>query len=234
MFFVFKKCTVFLYMCILLALLSCSVMFFVDAVPTFDSSTIETIVIDPGHGGNDPGAIGTSGSCEKDINLSVALALKELAGEEGFNIEMTRSTDVALYDSDADNKKRSDLKNRKKIIDNVTSSILVSIHMNKYEDASVKGAQTFYASTEESKTLAECVQKSIQRLDGSNRRVAMKTPRTVYLLQSTKIPSILVEGGFLSNPAEERKLLDKTYQKELAKAILEGIKAFLDTSAPAE
>lgn len=234
MFLIIKKRV--LLICTCLSLLSvCTVSsLMLRSRPTFDPTTTKTIIIDPGHGGNDPGAIGISGSCEKDINLAVSLMLRDLAEKNGFNVVMTRETDIALYDSKADNKKRSDLQNRKKSIENIPSSVFVSIHMNKFEQASVKGAQTFYASTEESEALAESVQESIKRFDTSNRRVAMKTPKTVYLLQNAKRPSILVEGGFLSNPTEERKLLDKAYQAELAQAILNGIKNFLNTPVSAE
>ena len=233
MFLVLKKRTILATASLLFVIFGC-LYAETRSTPTFDMVPIGTIIIDPGHGGNDPGAIGVSGTCEKDVNLSVATALKELAIEDGFDVIMTREEDVALYDKNESNKKRSDLKNRKKIVENVNSAIFVSIHMNKYEDASVHGAQTFYATNEESKALAECIQKRIQEFDKSNKRVAMKTPKTVYLLQETKRPSVLVEGGFLSNPTEEKKLLDKNYQNSLAVAILNGINDFLDTSERVE
>lgn len=233
MFFVLKRRTVLASAGLLFAIIGC-LYTTMRSAPTFDRASVGTIIIDAGHGGNDPGAIGVSGTCEKDVNLSVATALKELALENGFDVIMTREKDVALYDENESNKKRSDLKNRKRLIENIDSAIFVSIHMNKYEDASVHGAQTFYASNEESKVLAECIQKRIQDFDKENKRVAMRTPKTVYLLQETKRPSVLVEGGFLSNPTEEKKLLNRNYQNDLAVTILKGINDFLDTSERVE
>lgn len=233
MFLILKKRAVYTTIFVFLVII-CSLHMMIRTVPTFDRTSVRTLIIDPGHGGNDPGAIGISGTCEKNINLSVATILKELAVENGLDVIMTRESDTALYDEGENNKKRSDLKNRRKKTEDIESAVFVSIHMNKYEDVSVHGAQTFYASDEESKLLAECIQKRIQEFDETNKRVAMKTPKTVYLLQETKRPSVLVEGGFLSNPTEEKKLLDKKYQNALAETILKGINDFLGTSERVE
>lgn len=233
MFWVIKKQTA-LFLLIGLVLFVSIIVSLQRSEPVFDSPAVQTIIIDPGHGGNDPGAIGVTGISEKDINLAVSLSLKEQAENAGFQVVMTRESDIALYDKDASNKKRSDLQNRKKNTEEIPSALFISIHMNKFEQSSVKGAQVFYAGTEESKLLAESIQNSIRTFDSTNKRFAMKIPKTVYLLQDVSRPSVLVEGGFLSNPTEEGKLKDKEYQTALARSILEGITAFLDTPAPKE
>lgn len=228
MFYVIKKSNIIYFFAAFLFVVILTVAF-TRSNPVFDPLTTKTLIIDPGHGGNDPGAIGVSGTSEKDINLAVSLRLKEQAEASGFRVVMTRESDIALYDDAATNKKRSDLQNRKRMTEKIPSALFISVHMNKFEQSSVRGAQTFYAQTEESKLLAESIQKEIQQFDTSNKRVAMKTPKTVYILQNVNRPSVLIEGGFLSNPSEERSLLDKAYQEALAAAILDGIKAFLDT-----
>ena len=99
------------------------------------------MVLDPGHGGRDPGKVGAQGEQEKDINLAISLKVKERLEKDGMEVVMTREKDVMLADEDASNKKLEDLNNRIRIINERQPAVAVSIHQNSYSDPAVKGAQ---------------------------------------------------------------------------------------------
>lgn len=183
--------------------------------------TNRTVIIDAGHGGGDPGAIGISGTLEKDINLNIALKLQKFIEQNGGVVLMTRTEDEML----AENKKE-DMKVRKKLRAENSSDIFVSIHLNSFPSANCSGAQTFYANDDNSKLLAEKIQKNMVKfLDESNPRVAKKLT-DVYLLKNVNLPSVIVECGFLSNSNEERLLSDDEYQSKVAFSIYSGINEF--------
>lgn len=190
------------------------------------------IVIDAGHGSPDGGAIAEDGTLEKDINLDVASRLYKLLEKTGAYVIMTRLDDNAVTD-DLDEKireiKRRDLKNRRDIRDNSDADLFVSIHMNKFEQSEYYGAQVFYSETPpESKKLAESIQSELINLaDPSNTRNAKKS-EGIFILENSKIPSVLVECGFLSNPAELEKLKTDDYRETLAWAIYCGIVKYLE------
>lgn len=186
------------------------------------------ICIDVGHGGDDPGKVGTQGTKEKEINLQIALKLRARLEEENMEVVMTREEDVDLADKGASSQKVSDMRNRVKIIGKADPVVTVSIHQNSYTDSSVKGAQTFYyGESVEGKRLAETLQKSlIENLDPSNHREA-KANESYYLLKKTPTPTVIVECGFLSNPEEESKLQDEDYQDQIVEAICEGLLEYL-------
>lgn len=177
------------------------------------------VVLDAGHGGWDPGKTGTGGADEKDLNLSVTEKLAEYLEQGGAEVILTRSSDDALGDG-----KRTDMAERKRIINESGGDILVSIHQNAFPSAKAKGAQVFYhKSSEKGKILAESLQGSLrERVDGSNRRQA-KENTSYYILKSAEIPAVIVECGFLSNAEEEKLLNDGKYQEKLAWAIYCGI-----------
>ena len=188
-----------------------------------------TVVIDPGHGGVDGGAEDDDGTPEKNINLNIALKLKQLAENDGWNVIMTREEDTGLYseqNSTIRSKKTEDLKKRKEIFDSSAADAAVSIHLNSYTaDRSVRGAQVFYADgSEESKMLAECIQDQMK-----NRRRAM-AKSDVLILQQAKVPTVIAECGFLSNYEESRKLRTDEYQNKLAKNIYSGIKNYIENN----
>lgn len=185
------------------------------------STTNRTVIIDAGHGGEDPGAIGSSGAYEKDINLNIALKLQQFIEQSGGVVLMSRVDDAKMEGS-----KSNDMKLRKKLREDNDGDIFISIHLNSYPSESCKGAQTFYASDERSKVLAEKIQKNmVDILDESNTRIAKKLT-DVYLLKNVNIPSVIVECGFLSNSAEEKLLLDEEYQSKIAMAIYLGINEY--------
>lgn len=202
----------------ILAILNCF-MIMADA----DEEPV-VVVIDAGHGGNDPGKIGTAGNQEKDINLEIALKLKDSLEAEGIIVILTRETDTNLATPGATNKKTSDMANRVELINESDADCLISIHQNSYSDPSVKGAQVFYyGGSEESKKLAEALQQSlISNVDPENHR-QIKEGNDYYILRKTTCPGVIVECGFLSCPSEESKLADGSYQQELVDAITQAI-----------
>ncbi len=187
------------------------------------------VVIDAGHGGSDPGKVGINNALEKDINLQIALKVKDFLEANDINVVMTRETEDGLYDADASNKKVQDMKRRIAIIEEATPELTVSIHQNSYPEEYVHGAQVFYYNTStEGKQLAEMLQSQlIQRVDPENTR-QIKANDSYYLLKKTKTPIVIVECGFLSNQAEAAKLCTEEYQEKLAWAIHIGILQYLN------
>lgn len=180
----------------------------------------KTIVIDAGHGGDDPGKIGINDALEKDINLQIAYKLKMFLEMEDIHVVMTRETEEGLYSKEAQNKKSDDMKKRCRIIDEAQPCFTISIHQNSYHEEAIHGAQVFYYDqSAEGKEIAECIQKNlIARVDSENTRVA-KGNGSYYLLKKTQNPTVIVECGFLSNYEESEKLTDDYYQEKVAWAI---------------
>lgn len=192
-----------------------------QAVTSIKNKTV--IVIDVGHGGTDPGKVSTDGIREKDVNLQIALYLKDYLIAMDYTVYMTRETDCGLYDENVSNKKVSDLNNRIQFFSSKGANYVVSIHQNSYPDSSQHGAQTFYYSgSAEGKAFAESIQNSLLSMDGTNKRTA-KSSDSYYLLKHSKAPAVIVECGFLSNPAETASLTDPNYQKRLSYSIAQGI-----------
>lgn len=188
-----------------------------------------SIVVDPGHGGNDPGKVGVTGALEKDINLEIAVKLRDYLEEKEMKAVLTREADVSLAEEGASSTQVSDLKRRVEIIEEEAPEIAVSIHQNSYTDSSVSGAQVFYyGQSQEGQRLAEAIQESLAgTLDPSNHREA-KANESYYILKRTSVPTVIVECGFLSNPEEESILQDEAYQDKLVEAIYKGIEVYLD------
>lgn len=196
-----------------------------SAVNTFALSTAsKVIVIDPGHGGFDPGKVGITGVHEKEINLKIALKVRDYLEQSGAYVIMTRTEDVDLDGNDEKQLKKMDMHNRKEKINNSNGNILVSIHQNAFPQPKVKGAQVFYhGSSEEGKNLANYIQQAIKtHADPSNQRVP-KQNADYYVLRTTKIPAVIVECGFLTNPEEEARLNTDEYQEAIAWGIYIGI-----------
>ena len=188
----------------------------------------KTVLVDPGHGGMDPGKIGINDVEEKEINLEISLMLRDKLEKQGIQVVMTRETDQGLYDKDSSNKKVQDLQRRVELIHEEQPVCVVSIHQNSYPDASVKGAQVFYyEDSTEGKKLAEELQNAlIAQVDPENHRQA-KGNTTYYLLERTDVPLVICECGFLSNPEEAELLTDQAYQETLTDAIVSGILEYL-------
>lgn len=190
-------------------------------------SAQKMVVLDAGHGGRDPGKIGSGDVLEKDLNLQVTERVQKCLEERGIHVVLTREKDEMLCEEDADNKKVQDLKNRVDFINREVPDLAVSIHQNSYEEASVRGAQVFYFTHSlEGKAAAETVQKELLKFDGENTRTE-KANDTYYMLRRTQVPTIIVECGFLSNPEEAKQLSDGEYQQDLAEAIAAGVESWL-------
>ncbi|MBQ8564203.1 MAG: N-acetylmuramoyl-L-alanine amidase [Firmicutes bacterium] len=195
------------------------------------TSDLPVLVIDAGHGGFDGGAEAADGTQEKNINLAIAQNLERLAKDYQVEVVMTRDGDYGLYEEDSSTKKREDLLNRKRIMEESEADLAVSIHLNSFpQDTSVCGAQVFYSPDEQEQTgvlssreVAEAVQKSLEIniTDGRERTVMKKND--VLLLQNPPCPFILVECGFLSSPQEAEQLKTVEFQAKLAEAIWQGI-----------
>ena len=195
------------------------------AVETFALATAsKVIVIDPGHGGFDPGKAGISGSHEKDLNLEIALKVRDYLEQSGAIVIMTRTEDVDLDGDDSKQWKKGDMIQRAEKANNSGADILVSIHQNSFPQPQVKGAQVFYHNNSDlGKLLAENIQKSIKTYADVQNKRAAKHNADYYLLRVTEIPAVIVECGFLTNPEEEAKLNTDSYQEEIAWSIYIGI-----------
>ena len=233
---------------ILLAFLSVSVAIFYflnhkskDSLPSEESSAqspmpdkkYPTVIIDAGHGGEDGGAIGKNGAHEKDINLTIALKLKSNLDSLGIPCVLTRTTDILLYDRNADyegQKKRLDLLARKEFAEQYENAIFISIHQNSYPKEQYNGFQAYYSPNEPtSRTLALSIEESVQTtLQPQNNRASKQADSSIYLLDKLYCPAVLLECGFLSNQSECEKLCDEEYQNELCDAIIDGIVVFLE------
>ena len=188
------------------------------------SLTQESVIVavDAGHGGEDPGKVGVNEALEKDINLAIAKELKGFLEEAGITVVMTREEDISMAES-----KTEDLNKRTEIMNGANAILAVSIHQNSFSDEAESGAQVFFhANSEEGDKLAQIIQEFLKRLDPENRR-EKKANDSYYLLKNTKIPTVIVECGFLSNWNEAEKLTEESYQKELAQGICEGILQYI-------
>jgi N-acetylmuramoyl-L-alanine amidase len=215
--------TIIFIMCISL----CGSIYYQKAMLTSNMVTLnKAIIIDAGHGGVDGGAVGRSGVKESKINLKIAMKLRSLLEQSGAVVILTRDDDMGLYSDSGTirNKKNEDLRNRKKIIDTSEADLLISIHLNSFPESKYYGAQTFYPKNcEESRKAAEYIQEELIRvLDNGNTRVS-KVKDDIYLLKYHRIPTVLVECGFLSNPMEENLLQVDKYQEKISWSIYIGI-----------
>lgn len=183
-----------------------------------------TIILDAGHGGEDPGAV-ANGLDEKVLNLSITTKIADFLKLSGYNVVLTRSDDRLLYNSGEENRKKYyDLYNRLKFAEGFSDAIFISIHMNKFPMESCKGLQTFYSMNDpRSAVLAEALQSASTLVMPDNHRTIKPDNRTIFLLKNLQIPSVIVECGFLSNAQEAQNLADAAYQDKLAFALAGGI-----------
>lgn len=173
------------------------------------------------------GAQSSNGTTEAETNLNITLKVQNLLEQSGCTVILTRSDENAIYDIDSKTlkqKKISDIKNRVKIGNESSADIFVSIHLNKIPQQQYYGWQCFYKDgNEQSTKLAKKVQENLnQSIQKENNRVAMKIDN-IYIIKHVEIPTAIVECGFLSNPEEEKQLLDDSYQNRLAWGIYNGI-----------
>lgn len=194
-----------------------------DTVP----SRNYTVVIDPGHGGSDPGSIGYKTKVhESKLNLEMSLLLKEKLEKAGINVVMTREDENGLAEGKGKAFKKEDMRLRKELIKKVRPNMVISLHQNSYTNHKLRGAQVFYDKTSDvSKQIAEYIQE--QFLSGLEHSNKTTSPGDYFMLKCTYAPSVIVECGFLSNEQEEKLLLSKEYQEKIIDCIYKGIIKFL-------
>lgn len=191
------------------------------------------VLANSAHGGFDGGAVAYDGTVEKDINLNISMSISEMLRSCEYEVILTRSDDSGTEEDPSasiSKRKVSDLNNRLKLINSYENAIFVSIHLNKFTTSTANGAQVFYSKNHAmSSELGGNIQKSIVNLlQPDNERVIKQGTKSTYLLHNAKIPSVIVECGFLSNSAELKKLKDEKYQKQMAFAVFCGIINYLN------
>lgn len=190
-----------------------------------------TLVLDPGHGGIDGGAISDFGLKESDVNLAIALKAEALAHFMGVDTVMTRSTDT----DNCSGKKYSEHDNlvaRAELANSTENGVLISIHQNKFPSSVVSGAEVMYSDNDSSKTLGLITQENmVSQLDNENRRVARPAPSELLLTSSVNCPAILVECGFMSNQQEAKKLATDKYQLKIAAVLVGSYLQYINSTA---
>lgn len=189
-----------------------------------------TVIVDAGHGEPDGGAVGVTGILEKDVNLQIALKTQEVLEGKGFNVVMTRTGDSGIFDDKSETireKKKSDMKARLKMMADTGADLFLSIHMNSFENKSAHGLNVFYTEEfPEIKPLAEAIQSRISEITEADTHAIKSADNRLYLMKNPPIPAILAECGFISNPDEEKKLINQDYQSRIAWAIAEAVEDY--------
>ena len=185
------------------------------------------LIIDPGHGGMDGGACAPDGTKESVLNLSIALQLRDLGKLLGISSVMTRNREALDYPPEITSvaeRKRWDTRRRCEEINGVENGLLISIHQNIYPSSGPWGAQVLYSSDKASREWGERMQGLLSSaLCPENRRVAVPADHSIYLMNHVLCPAVLVECGFLSNPAELTKLKNSEYQLCLAAVLAQSV-----------
>lgn len=183
------------------------------------------IVIDPGHGGQDGGAVSPDGVQESHINLEVSFRLRDLLALLGQKSVMTRTEDVSIHTPGVKSWKASDLQNRTALVNDLESSILLSIHQNSLPSSPVThGAQVFYNKIAPAAQLSAAIQSALNTaINLGNEKQMKEAPSGIYLMKHITAPGILVECGFLSNAEETLRLQESSYQIRLAVAVIAGL-----------
>ena len=190
------------------------------------------IILDPGHGGEDGGAVSVSGRPESAYNLEISLRLNDLLHLLGYETKMIRTADISVYTEGETlaRKKVSDLKERVRIINDTENALLLSIHQNSFPDKRYAGPQVFYAGTEGSEELAKHLQKLlVSGLYPPSSRTAKKSAG-IYLMEHIRCTGVLIECGFLSHYGEEAALRDPEYQKKVSALIAVGVSQYLSNT----
>lgn len=195
-----------------------------------------TVILDPGHGGEDGGAVGKNGVYEKHLNLAIAKEVEVLLKANGIRVICTRNEDVLLYDKNTDyrgRKKILDLAARLRIAQKHENAIFVSIHMNAFPQSQYRGLQVYFSGNDpRSFDLASIIQNNTKSLlETNNDRKIKKASSNIYLLYRITSPAVLVECGFLSNEEECALLASEEYQKKLALILAESIAQFLENNS---
>lgn len=188
-----------------------------------------TVAVDAGHGLPDGGAVGVNGTVEQEINLAIAKKLEEVLNAKNICVIMTRTDENGLWTkkSSVREMKIEDMKKRLEIMKSSHADVFITIHMNSYKNSSAEGLRIFYSGKyPDIKPLAENIQSRICDVTGAKTHVVQTAENNLYLLKSPPVPVILAECGFLSNPAEEKKLSDDEYQARIAWALADAVEKY--------
>lgn len=195
----------------------------------------QVIVLDPGHGGPDGGAVGNEGTQEKNITLIIAEITREYFEQAGATVYMTRESDVDLAASEIKGlakRKSVDIRNRLQFIEEKSADFFITIHLNSLSTSRWSGAQTFYTKNfPENKQMAEMIQAEIIRNLENTNRIPLEI-NGIYLLNHAVVPGALVEVGFISNATELALLKDPQYQQQMAASIYQGALNYLTIEIP--
>lgn len=209
---------------------------FTNTIPASSYQTPNdlTLILDAGHGGIDGGCSTSDGQVEKNINLNITLAVRDLSNLFGYNVETTRDTDKSIHDKGVNGIKKqkiSDMENRLELFNKHTNSVCVSIHQNTFSNPEFSGAQMFYSDrNENSEQLAAIMQQQfVSNLQPENQREIKLCGKELYLCYNCNNPAVMIECGFLSNPYEAENLTNTDYQKKVAFTIFKGINKFINT-----
>ncbi len=193
------------------------------------TSDAVSIVIDAGHGGDDPGCVFES-VMEADINLDIAMKLKAMLEEKGFIVIALREDESGVLAQGSENWEKSrDMTSRKEIITNCGAQMFISIHQNSYPDKSCNGAQVFYSGCRaENEKLALLMRQRLSEISPyENKRTELRND-SLFIIKDNPMPSVLIECGFLSNETDREYLLKDEYRQSLAHAIFDGVCIYFD------
>ena len=226
-----KRCIILLFSGIAVGV-SLRVFCFDTISQVFLNRNAFTVVCDAGHGSPDGGAVADDGTQEKDINLAITTKLVESLEGMGIQAVVTREGDSGIYDENATTirqKKVDDMHKRLDIINKSGANLFLSIHMNSFTDTSARGIHIFYANeNEDTIKLAEEIQRSIVGITNAKSHDIKHANTSLYLMKNAKIPSILIECGFMSNPQEAQLLKQEEYQAKIAWAIASAVKKHIN------
>ena len=216
------------FMSILIGFLFCAIIWISPgslSQAAFSENSARVLIIDPGHGGEDGGAVSLDGTLECVINLDIAHKLKDLCDHMGIPSVLTHETNDLEYPETAvttAQRKRWDTRQRMELINSFPNGYLLSIHQNIYPTPVPRGSQVLYGAGDASKEFGQLLHDNlVVSLDPSNRRVAMPANRDIYIMAHADCTAALVECGFLSHPEESVLLNTNSYKLKIA-AVLAG------------
>lgn len=207
--------------------LFCACTFFSAAGEASARRALYTIVLDAGHGGVDPGVLGSvSHVKESDVNLKIVQNLQKLFADAGFRVVLTRKNAGGLYGLPTAGYKRRDMEKRREIIVGEKPDLVLSVHQNGFpQSPSRRGGQVFFcAGRQEDEALAGSIQS---RLNGLSGKSYAALAGDFFVLNCAQAPAVLVECGFLSNAEEEALLQTEVYRADVAQAVFEGVLSWL-------
>lgn len=224
-----KKCLLFCSVFLAAGLLLGGVLGVIPDRNTFGVEGGELkVIIDAGHGLPDGGAVGANGSIEADLNLDIAKMVAEVMQGKGIDTIMIRNDKEGIREEGSSSwSKIKDMRLRLEKLRKADADLFVSIHMNHFPMSDVSGLRLFYAANhKEIKPLAENIQLRMSELTGAKVTAVRAADKSLFLMKSPPIPAILIECGFISNPAEEKKLMNEEYRAKIAWAIADTIERY--------